>query len=97
MSEKEYYPGTFRMGRCIVNVAIHNDEWHLTISCRTHSPSYKEIKEARYKYLPDEIYMAQVFPPQAELETLHPYSHHLFEIGKNPLQKQPTDAKTKEG
>lgn len=77
---KEFKTGTFRMGRCVVIVSIDDGKWHLSISTKNAQPSYKEIKEARYKFLPNNIYVAQIFPPKEEFVNLHPYCHHLWEI-----------------
>lgn len=76
----EYQEGVFRMGRCCIIITIDNGMWHLSISTPECSPSYKEIKEARYRYLPDNIYMAQIFPPTKEFVNLHPHCHHLYQI-----------------
>lgn len=73
-------PGLFLMGRCKIIVTIDDGKWHLSISTANASPSYKEIKKARYKFIPDDIYMAQIFPPKREFVNLHPYCHHLWEI-----------------
>lgn len=78
---KEFKEGTFKMGRCEVIVTIDNGLWHLSISCRKNQPSYNEIKEARYKFVPDEVIMAQIFPSMSEFVNLHPFCHHLWEIG----------------
>ena len=79
---KEFKEGTFRMGRCTVIVSIDAGLWHLSISTRNCSPSYKEIKQARYTYIPDELYMAQIFPPKADFVNLHPFCHHLWQVNK---------------
>lgn len=76
----EYKEGVFKMGRCDIIIAKENNKWHMSISTRNASPSYKEIKAARYKYLPDDVYMAQIFPPKEEFINLHPYCHHLYQI-----------------
>ena len=76
----EYKEGIFRMGRCAIIITIDDGMWHLSISCKDNSPSYNEIKEARYKYLPNDVYMAQIFPPKEEFVNVHPYCHHLFQI-----------------
>jgi hypothetical protein len=68
------------MGRCHIIITKDNGKWHLSISTPNNQPSYKEIKEARYKFLPDNIYMAQIFPPKSEFVNLHPFCHHLWEI-----------------
>lgn len=75
--------GIFQFGRCKVIVSIDNSEWHLSISTATALPSYKELKFARYRYCPDEIYMAEIFPPQKEFVNLHPYVRHLWQIDIN--------------
>jgi len=74
--------GQFIMGRCTIIVSIDAGEWHLSISTPDAQPSYKEIKEARYKYLPADITVAQIFPPKEEFVNLHPYCHHLWQIKK---------------
>jgi len=76
----QFKPGIFRMGRCRIIVSIDNGLWHLSISTERCSPSYKEIKEARYRYIPNEVTMAQIFPPKEEFVNLHPFCHHLWEI-----------------
>ncbi len=72
--------GIFKMGRCNIIVSIDDGKWHLSISTPRAQPSYAEIKEDRYKFLPNDIYMAQIFPPKEEFVNLHPYCHHLFEL-----------------
>lgn len=74
----EYKEGVFNMGRCKIIVSIDAGKWHLSISCEKHSPSYKEMKAARYKYLPNDITVAQLFPPKEEFVNIHEFCHHLF-------------------
>ena len=73
-------PSFYTMGRCNIIITIDNGKWHLSISTPTASPSYEEIKEARYKFLPDDAVMAQIFPSKKDFVNLHPYCHHLFQI-----------------
>lgn len=80
MSNPFFKPGKYVMGRCDVIVAIENDRWHLSISTPYCQPSYKELKEARYRFIPDDVVMGQIFPPKAEFVNLHPYCHHLWQI-----------------
>lgn len=65
---------------CAVLVSIENNRYHLSISHQKRLPTYEELKEARYKFLPDEIYMAQIFPPKKEFVNLHPFCLHLWQI-----------------
>lgn len=76
------------MGRCFVMVRIENGRWHLSISTPSASPSYKEIKEARYRFIPNDVTMGQLFPPREEFVNLHPYCHHLWEIKENEVSTQ---------
>jgi len=65
--------------------------WHLSIShnmvVRTgplntpgRFPTWEEIKEARYKFIPDNANMAIMFPPSELYYNLHDTCLHLLEI-----------------
>jgi hypothetical protein len=69
--------------------------WHLSISHRSNVlagpsggpapgrlPLWDEIKEARYRFCPNEVYMAQILPPKEEFVNFHPTTMHLYEIPK---------------
>jgi hypothetical protein len=64
--ETGYKQGIYKMGRCTVIVSINNNLWNISITS-ANQPSLKEVKEARYKFLPDNLHMVQIFPPKAEL------------------------------
>lgn len=72
--------GVYKMGRCRIIVTQDNGSWHLSISTADALPSYNEIKTARYRLLPDDIYMAEIFPPSNEFVNLHPYTRHLWQV-----------------
>ena len=80
METKTFKEGVFKMGKCTIIVAIENGKWHLSISKPNAQPSYKEMKEARYRLIPDNVTMAQIFPTKSEFVNLHEYCHHLWEI-----------------
>lgn len=77
-------PGIYQMGRCKIIVTIDAGLWHLSISTPTASPSYEELKKARYKYMPGDIFVGQVFPPMKYFINCHPYCHHLWQIEEKP-------------
>jgi hypothetical protein len=56
----------YEFGECFV---IVGDEpgigWHMSISHKNRYPSWEEIKEARYRFIPDEVTMAMLLPPGA--------------------------------
>jgi hypothetical protein len=62
--------------------------WHMSISHRTNEhppkpgryPTWDEIKDARYRLMPQDIYVAQILPPPGEFVNLHGTTFHLWEI-----------------
>lgn len=69
------------MGRCRIIITIDNGRWHLSISTDNPKilPSYKEIKAARYRFIPDEVYMAEIFPPKADF-VAYAEVRHLWQV-----------------
>lgn len=86
----------FRMGRVVARVfkwrsfkvllgrdpRHEGDElqWHMSISHPTRYPKWDEIKEARYKFCPDEVTMGMLLPPKADYVNHHPNCFHLWEV-----------------
>lgn len=76
-----------------VMVAPPNQQtgWHLSISHNSlisgpngetvpgRYPSWDEIVEARYEFLPGEIHVAMILPPRAEYINVHNTCFHLHE------------------
>lgn len=62
--------------------------WHLSISHRTNGPTprpgryptWDEIREARERFIPDEVTVAMLLPPKAEYVNVHGTTFHLWEI-----------------
>jgi hypothetical protein len=54
--------------------------WHLSISHTSRIPTWDEIREARYKLVPDQAHMAMILPPRAEYVNVHPTTMHLYEV-----------------
>lgn len=67
-------------GMLKVFVAVEEGAWHLSISHPSRYPTWDEIKEARYRLLPDEIYMAMILPPSGEYVNVHENCFHLWEV-----------------
>lgn len=68
-------------------------QWHLSISHRSNAlmaptggpapgryPTWDEIKDARYRFVPDEVNMAMMLPPKKFYINCHPTTFHLWEI-----------------
>lgn len=62
--------------------------WHLSISHRTNEepprpgryPTWDEIKDARYRFMPGDIYVAQMLPPADEFVSVMDTCFHLWQI-----------------
>jgi len=78
----------YRFGPCSVIVSqddmkergIYVKRWHLSIAHQTRYPTWDEIKEARYRLLPDNVTMAMLLPPKDQFVNLHSNCFHLYEI-----------------
>ncbi len=54
-------------------------EWHLSVSAN-HTLGYYELKEIRYKFMPDSMQVAQIFPPRKEFVNFHENCFRLYQI-----------------
>ncbi len=66
--------------------------WHLSISHRKNVsgvdgnpipgriPTWDEIKDARYRFVPDDVNMAMMLPPKRMYLNYHPTTMHLWQI-----------------
>lgn len=53
--------------------------WHLSIAHPTRYPSWEEIKRARYRFVPDDVYMMMGLPPKHLWVNVHQNCFHLWE------------------
>lgn len=81
------YCKAYKFGRC--NVLVGKEpingtdnplKWHLSISHHKSLPTWNELKEARYYFIPDNVTMAMILPPKSEYVNIHEYCFHLYEI-----------------
>ncbi len=70
----------YRIGSCKVMISCDSGKYHLSISHPTRYPKYDEIKEARYKFCPNDAVMAMLFPPKEQFVNIHSNCFHLFQI-----------------
>lgn len=64
---------------CRILVTVDDERIHMSISHPTRYPTWDEIKEARYKFVPDNKFMVMVLPPKANYVNVHPFCFHLWE------------------
>lgn len=66
-------------------VGIEQGFWHLSISHPDRYPTWDEIKEARYEFLPHSLHIAMILPPPSEYVNLHDNCFHLHELGPREI------------
>lgn len=54
--------------------------WHISIAHARRYPTWDEIADARYEFVPDEVTMAMLLPPSDEYVNANEYCFHLWEI-----------------
>lgn len=74
-------------GHLSVFVGREPDGYHLSISHRTNSelkpgryPTWDEIVEARYRFVPENMTVAMLLPPRDEYVNVHATTFHLWEV-----------------
>jgi hypothetical protein len=75
-------------GHLSVIVGHEPKGWHLSISHRTNVmrprpgryPTWDEIADARYRFVPDAVTMAFLLPPRGEYVNVHPTTFHLHQV-----------------
>lgn len=72
----ESFPGGHL--RCIVNK--EEGRWHLSMSHHSRYPSWDEMADARYRFVPDRAQMAMLAPPRQEFVNTHDTTLHLWEV-----------------
>jgi hypothetical protein len=70
----------WQLGQCTVFAGVESGKWHMSISHPSRYPNWDEIKEARYRFVPDKVTMAMLLPPRDEYVNIHPNCFHLHEI-----------------
>lgn len=74
-----YKTGFYRFKGKSIIVAKEDGKWHLSVAAN-HTLGYYELKEIRYKFMPNDMQVAQIFPPREEFVNLHENCFHLWEL-----------------
>ena len=61
-------------------ITVDDNKIHASIAKKDTYPTWDEIKEFRYTYLPPELTFGILFPPKDEYVNVHPNCFHLWEI-----------------
>ncbi len=76
----------WQLGQCTVFAGKEPPGWHMSISHPTRYPTWDEIREARYRFVPDAVTMVMILPPRAEYVNVHRNCFHLHEMSGGPVE-----------
>lgn len=68
--------------------------WHFSVATK-HPIGYYELKEMRYKFMPNGMQVAQIFPPREDFVNLHENCYHLFELGIRVIEEDEEEKEEK--
>lgn len=80
-------PGDHRLfmaGQLRLIVSLEPIGWHLSISHPRRYPTWDEIADARYRFIPDNATMAMLLPPRGEYVNIHETCLHLYQVAFEP-------------
>jgi hypothetical protein len=75
---------SYVLGECSVIVTREFAKWHLSIAHRSRLPTWDELSEARYRLIPDGVWMAMMLPPRANYVNLHRFCLQIVQIDPTP-------------
>ena len=85
-----YSTGCFAYKGKEIFITIDDGLWHLSASCR-HTIGYYELKELRYLFMPDQMYVAQIFPPRSEFVNIDKNCFHLWQLAPGAYAEYTAD------
>lgn len=86
LPDDSYNHKAWMMGQCSVLYSFDGGRHHMSIAHPSRYPTWDEIKEARYTFLPDYCYMAMILPPEQYYINVHKNAFHLWEVKELELQ-----------
>lgn len=77
-----YSTGFYQYKGKQILINVEDGLWHLSVAAN-HPLGYYEIKEIRYKFMPNDMQVGQIFPPREEFVNIHENCYHLFELSNS--------------
>lgn len=74
-----YETGLYKYKGMDVLITIDDKKWHLSVSAKF-PLGYQQLKDVRYKFMPNDMTVAQIFPRRENFVNLHTTCWHLWEI-----------------
>lgn len=79
-----YETGHFQYKGKDIIITVDGGLWHLSVNAGR-TLGYYELKEIRYKFMPNDMSVAQIFPPREEFVNVAEHCFHLYELEPNEL------------
>lgn len=74
-----YETGYFKYKGMQILVNVEDGLWHLSVAA-DYPLGYMQIKDVRYKFMPDDMQVAQIFPSRKEYVNVHESCYHLWQL-----------------
>lgn len=74
-----YETGEYKYKGMQIFINVEDGLWHLSVSA-DYPLGYMQIKDVRYKFMPDNMQVAQIFPSRKEFVNIHESCYHLWQI-----------------
>jgi len=74
-----YETGFYAYKGKVIFINKEDGLWHLSVVTK-HPIGYYELKDVRYKFMPNNMHVAQIFPPRKEFVNIHENCYHLYEL-----------------
>lgn len=75
-----YETGYFFYKGMNILINVEDGLWHLSVAAK-YPLGYMQVKDVRYKFMPDDMQVAQIFPPREEFVNVHKNCYHLWQVG----------------
>lgn len=86
-----YSTGFFQWKGKEIFITIDEGLWHLSASTN-HTIGYYELKELRYEFMPNAMFVAQIFPPREEFVNIDQNCFHLWQLAPGAYADFPGDS-----
>jgi hypothetical protein len=83
-----YSTGMFIYKGKEIFITIDDGLWHLSASTN-HTIGYYELKELRYEFMPNTMFVAQIFPPREEFVNIDQNCFHLWQLAPGAYADYP--------
>lgn len=77
-----YETGLYKYKGMDILITVDAKKWHLSVSAKF-PLGYQQLKDVRYKFMPNDMSVAQIFPRREEFVNVHTCCWHLWEIDED--------------